>query len=1077
MAGTVTLLFTDLVGSTELLGRLGEAAAAEHRRRHFAALREAITEAGGSEVKNLGDGLMVAFSSAAAAVCCAQEMQRSVAAQGEATALRIGLHAGEPAREDEDYFGTPVVVASRLCDRAAGGQILVSDLVRGLVGTQESMRFRSLGPLVLKGLSVPVPTWEAVWDGDAAEPPPTPASALLAPLPEPIGKSSTAFVGRDPALAQLRAALVSAGDGARLAAIGGEPGVGKTRLASEFAATAHAEGAVVLFGRCDEQALVPYQPFAEAIRAYLTAVPAAAPLAQGLERLTGAGGRPLDRDADPSTERLALFDAVVVFLSAIGRAGPLVVLLDDLHWADGPTLALTRHLVRSREASGLVVATYRETELSRRHPLAEVLAELRRDRLVERVPLGGLTAEDVSGLLAAEGSGHVPPRGFVEALHAETEGNPFFIEEILRHLVETGTIVERDGRWTSDRAIEDMAIPEGVREAVGRRLAGLSDTANRALAEASVLGRSFEFDVLVAMSAIAEDDLLDALDEALRTQLIVEDTNAGAPAYAFRHALVRETLYEELSMPRRQRLHLRAADAIQARRAREPDAQAPVLALHLRNAGGAADSARTIEWTLRAAAWHATALAWEEAETQLESALEVMEDADAPQGDRARVLERLADLCYVTNSDPAAGIRRLEEALAGYEQAGMAERAARVHSRLGRDLSSSWGPTMDIPKAREHMQAAEAVLGTEAPEVAVGMLNLAWVTVSFLGLELDSARAASRRAVRIAESLGRPLVALNAEVLDAWMAVMQGELEAVDRLDLAWHEADRRNHPWLAFVASWSAGPAILYRRGGRELGAWLSRELERPRGSSSAGQQRMLRNFRSQAYSVGGDLALAAAEIAAAPFPEFPIADLVLATYRDGGERARGIADSMIEEARRAGSVWTEAVVLAWRAGAQAAVGDFAAAVRDGCGAIEMWERGGIRGIAAAERAQIALRSIRAGDVASAQAHVEVARRTITDERWEISDTTVRAAEAGLAASAGRTDEADLAFARAVEELDAAGNLMQAAEVRRAWGVLLGRTEPLDAALARYAEAGAAACWTETTRAERDRVSAGAPA
>ncbi|HWO93653.1 MAG TPA: adenylate/guanylate cyclase domain-containing protein, partial [Dehalococcoidia bacterium] len=395
-AGTTTLLFTDLVGSTELLDRLGDEAAERLRREHFRLLRESVRTAGGHEVKNLGDGLMVAFGSAGDAVRCAVLMQQSVERRnreigGEELSVRIGLHVGEPIRDEDDYFGTPVVIAKRLCDRAEGGQVLASTLVRDLIGARPEFGFRELGPLALKGIASPLAACEVTWT------PAAPGEAPAIPLPPQLSSvERTPFVSREGELRQLRAQweLVQQGR-IQLALIAGEPGIGKTRLATELALEAHGDGATVLFGWCDEDSVAPYRPWVEAIRYYARTCPADTFLEQA-----GAGGAELARivpelpaslSLPPATEaagedaRYRLFEAVLTLLVAASTSRPLVIILDDLQWADGPTLQLLKHIARSpRHAALFLVGTYRDTDLGRAHPLADALADLRRARAFTR---------------------------------------------------------------------------------------------------------------------------------------------------------------------------------------------------------------------------------------------------------------------------------------------------------------------------------------------------------------------------------------------------------------------------------------------------------------------------------------------------------------------------------------------------------------------------------------------------------------------------------------------------------------------------------------------------------------------
>ena len=416
MGGTVTLLFTDLVGSTELLEVLGDDEAELLRRRHFKILRDALKASGGEEVKNLGDGLMVTFDSAVDAVGCAVAMQQAVARHnsqqdGHPIEVRVGLNVGEPIRDEDDYFGTSVVVAKRLCDCAIGGQILASDLVRGLVGSRGGFDFTDVGPVALKGLSEPMRTWDIAWLAAIDESVPGQVPDLPQVLAVNIREAS--FVARYSDLDQLQTAWKeTATSGKRsIMLIAGDPGIGKTRLAAELARRVHADGHVVLFGRCDEEALVPYQPWVEALQ----------PL--GLDELQAFSGSER-ATGESEVERFRLFESVVSGLATASAAHPILLVLDDLHWADKPSLLLLRHLARSNQPTRLlVVGTYRESDLVRTHPLSEVLGDLRRDRLFERVSLHGLDEEGVTELIAAWAQ-HDPPAAFVRSGVQRDRGQP-----------------------------------------------------------------------------------------------------------------------------------------------------------------------------------------------------------------------------------------------------------------------------------------------------------------------------------------------------------------------------------------------------------------------------------------------------------------------------------------------------------------------------------------------------------------------------------------------------------------------------------------------------------------------------
>jgi pimeloyl-ACP methyl ester carboxylesterase len=345
----------------------------------------------------------------------------------------------------------------------------------------------------------------------------------------------------------------------------GDPGIGKTRLATEFALAVHEEGATVLFGRSDEAAALPYQPFVEALRHYVAACPP-----NELRSRLGATGAELiklvpelaqrlsDLLAPPPVEaereRHRIYEAFATLLAETSQVSPTVLVLDDLHLADRTTLSLLKHIVRSPgESRVLLLGTYRETEIARTHPLAETLADLRRDRAFERVSLQGLDKGDVGDLIGAW-AGEEAPSALIETVHDLTEGNPFFVEEVLRHLAETGAIYRRGGGWTTHLTVEEMRIPEGVREVIGQRLSRLSEECNSILTIASVIGREFDLEALERASDLSIDDLLELLEEAVAARVVAEVPHVVG-RYGFSQTLIHDTLYDELTTTRRVRIH------------------------------------------------------------------------------------------------------------------------------------------------------------------------------------------------------------------------------------------------------------------------------------------------------------------------------------------------------------------------------------------------------------------------------------------------------------------------------------------------------------------------------------------
>jgi class 3 adenylate cyclase/tetratricopeptide (TPR) repeat protein len=650
---TVTVLMTDLVGSTAMADRVGPAVAEELRAEHFGLLRGALERTGGREVKNLGDGLMVVFASAAQALTCGVEMQQALAVRNqrsqEPLGVRIGVSLGDTTVEDGDHFGEPVVQAARLCAAADGEQIVVSDLVRQIGGARDGHRFRSLGGLQLKGLPEPVEAFELEWE---------PAAGGRIALPQRLRElPATGYVGRLAERERLQELWERAREGSlRLALIGGEAGVGKTRLSTHLALDAHSQGATVLYGRCDEDLGVPYQPWAQALRHFVAEAPQALLRAHAerfggdLARLVpGLGVRlselPAPRQSDPETERYLLYAAVAGLLEGAGEQEPVVLILDDLHWADGPTLSLLRHVVTAGSSMRmLIVGTYRDSDLAREHPLTALLADLHREQGVQRLKLTGLQAEDVLALMEAVAGQDMEEEGreLAREITRETAGNPFFAGELLRHLTESGAIMQEDGgRWRLVGEVSNLGLPQSVREVVGRRVERLGSDARTALSAGAVVGRDFDLDLLVAVVEIDEARLLELLEEAVAASLLQESAER-AGRFTFTHALVEHTLYEDLGRTRRARLHQRVAEILEEQCGDDPGERLGELAAHWAAATVSANPGKALRYARQAGERALAALAPDEAARWYRQALELHKQT--PGGDRSERCELLIGL-------------------------------------------------------------------------------------------------------------------------------------------------------------------------------------------------------------------------------------------------------------------------------------------------------------------------------------------------------------------------------------------------------------------------------------------------
>ena len=408
----------------------------------------------------------------------------------------------------------------------------------------------------------------------------------------------------------------------------------------------------MLYGRCDEELAVPYQPWSEALRHLVTHAPEpwlreARPEITRLvpeirERRIDLTG-PTSSDAD--AERYVLFASVIELLAVVSRDAPVVLVLDDLHWADRPTTELLRQL----GASGvpmrvLVVGTFRDADIGPNHPLTDTLAALHRDDASTRIALRGLGDTELLELMEESAGHELDDDGLAlrDALLAETDGNPFFVVEILRHLAETNSITRReDGRWVATSELRATGLPVSVREVLGRRVAHLGDTAMGVLSAASVIGRDFDLDTLTILLDEDESRLLDLLDHAVTANLLSE---AAPGRFSFAHALVEHALYEELGSTRRARLHRRVAEIIEQQTRGEPGDRIGELAHHWAEAVAPQDPSKAVTYAQRAGDHALDRLAPDEAVRWYRQALDMVErSATSEENLRCALLVRLGD--------------------------------------------------------------------------------------------------------------------------------------------------------------------------------------------------------------------------------------------------------------------------------------------------------------------------------------------------------------------------------------------------------------------------------------------------
>ena len=720
--GVVTFLLTDIEGSSGLWEADPEAMAAALELHDELISRTVDGHAGRLlKTKGEGDATMTAFRRSSDAVAAAVDIQEALGAAswpgGLELRVRIALHTGEAQERGGDYFGPALNRAARLRALTRGGSTVVSQATAEIVRDRlpRKLELVDVGRHQLRGLSRPENVFELRPAAAQAFPARAPMAVEPVALEAAVDTPRGAFVGRERELAELVGGLDDAFAGrGRLFLLGGEPGIGKSRLADELAARAWARGARVLVGRCWEAGGAPaYWPWIQSLRAYVHDTHPAALLSQlGARAAELAQLLPELRDLFPELPeppavesdgaRFRLFEAVSAFLQSASRERPLVLALDDLHAADQPSLLLLRFVARDIAASRLlVVCAFRDVDPTLRDPLSAALAELVREPQTTQIELAGLGEPDVADYVELF-TGTAAARQLAHVVHAETEGNPLFVAEVVRLLDAEGRIAGADAH---------LRIPPGVRAVISQRVERLSKSCRRVLVYATVLGREFGLDALAQLSELPRRRLLDVLDEAM-AERVVGDVPGSPGRLRFGHALIRDTLYDELTHARRLQLHLEAGEALEAIYAGDLEPHLTEIAHHF-FAAGVTDKA--IDYARRAGDRAASQLAFEEAVRLYEIGLTLVHDEVA----RCEFLMASGE-ARARSGDTPASKQSFQEAAELAERCGLPEHLARA--ALGYGGRVMWEVSRDDPHLVPLLERALAALGERASPLRVRLL-------------------------------------------------------------------------------------------------------------------------------------------------------------------------------------------------------------------------------------------------------------------------------------------------------------------------------------------------------------------
>ncbi len=740
-------MFTDTVGWSALTQR-DEPLALQQVDEQRKLVRPVLVRFGGREVKTMGDGALIVFDSALDAAICAVEVQRLLFERnrdvpGHPIEIRVGLHVGDVVHTEDDVYGDAVNIAARVEPLAEAGGVCVTGPVYEQVQNKIPYPFKPVEKAFLKNIDAPVSVYR-----------------IELPWTPPSLSEATPFTDRKEELDRLKRAYarLAAGEGFAIA-LTGEAGVGKSRLAEEFASRVRRQGARLLRGRADRGGgSVPFAPWSEAVREFAREVPnpvlyqacaeCAAEVGQLIPELRPRLGGSAEPPAGLELSQSRFFDGILRFLANLSQDAPVVVVLDDLQWTDRASLHLFDHL--ARHVPGLrvlLVVAYRDEPTTELADLEALLAGLVREHRLDLVRLKRFDEPTSTQLLLQMLRGRLPASGgeLAGPVFEKSGGNPMILEAIVRTLVGEGSLVWTEEGWAPKAGV-DIRLPPGIQSVVRRRLAELPEATVELLRQASVVGSQFSFDTLQRVTGIPGEELLPQLEEAIRARILEErSAGSGRSTYAFTDRPVLETLYDEISLVRRTRYHSNAARVMEAQAAEGIRVPAAELAHHFLRAS---EYDKALTFTLLAAEEADRLYAREEALRQYAVAQELLESRpDDPR--RAEVLFRSGQQLDFLGRHTEA-YRSMKEAAALYERLGLTAPAGAVHTNIARRISAHNEPV----RALEHLERARQLLEKGPPTIELARLYDSMGLLMYQELRMQEAAESWLRELGVASQVG-----------------------------------------------------------------------------------------------------------------------------------------------------------------------------------------------------------------------------------------------------------------------------------------------------------------------------------